>query len=140
MSITRAQQPRAPSVIQETSSPSVSVFWLDTQDVRRRLRGAARHLGAVHPEIEEVWLFGSLARGEAVPGSDADIQIVLTSSDLPFPERSVCYQPEFCGIGADVLAHTRAELQRMRSEGNPFLRQIEGERVALWQRHAAGSL
>ena len=52
-----------------------------------------------------MWLFGSLARAEAVPGSDADILIVLASSDLPFPERSVYYQPEFCGIGADVLAY-----------------------------------
>ena len=139
MSTTRARQPQVPSVIRETSSPSVSVFWLDIQQVRRRLRDAARQLGIAHPEIEEVWLFGSVARGEAVPGSDADLLVVLESSELAFPERSGRYQPEFCGIGTDVLAYTRAELVCMRAEGNPFLQEIESERRLLWKRTSGDS-
>jgi predicted nucleotidyltransferase len=35
-------------------------------------------LAKKHPEIEEVWLFGSLARGEAVPGSDMVIEHAQT--------------------------------------------------------------
>ncbi len=102
--------------------------------MRSRLQAAARRLGEARPEIEAVWLFGSIARGEATPGSDADILVVLDSSDLPFAERSLRYQLEECGLGVDVLAYTHTEIQRMRAEGSPFLRQIEGERVCLWKR------
>lgn len=97
------------------------------------LRQAIHHLTMEHPEIEEVWLFGSLARGEAVPGSDADVLIVLTESALPFVQRYAHYQPEFCGVGVDVLAYTRDELARMQAEGNPFLHSIQSERVCLFR-------
>lgn len=92
------------------------------------------HLANRHPEIEEVWLFGSLARGDAVPGSDADVLIVLSESMLPFLARSARYQPDFCGVGMDVLAYTRAELVAMQAEDNPFLRQVQSEGVCLFQR------
>lgn len=102
--------------------------------MRRHLLRAARHLGRAHPEIEAIWLFGSLARNEAIPGSDADILIVVDASERPFAERPSQYQIEGCGIGIDMLVYTRAELERMRAEGSPFLRQIEGEGYVLWQR------
>jgi len=136
MSTTHVGRPSEPSVIRETSSPSASVFWLDIREVKRRLRRAARRLGKAHPEIEAVWLFGSLARAEAVPGSDADILVVLDASALPFAQRPVHYRLEWCGIGVDMLIYTRAEIERMYREGNPFLRRIEEERCLLWQRQS----
>ena len=102
--------------------------------MKRRLRRAARRLGKAHSEIEAVWLFGSLARDEAVPGSDADILVVLDASVLPFAQRPVHYRLEGCGIGVDMLIYTRAEMERMHREGSPFLRRIEEERCLLWQR------
>jgi predicted nucleotidyltransferase len=88
-------------------------------------------LAEKHPEIEEVWLFGSLARGDAVPGSDADLLVVLSDSPYPFLERSVRYQPDFCGLGADVLAYTRTELAQMQAGGNDFLRRAQTEGICL---------
>jgi predicted nucleotidyltransferase len=85
-----------------------------------------------HPEIEEVWLFGSLARGDAVPGSDADLLIVLRHSPLSFLARSAHYQPDFCGVGVDTLAYTRAELVAMQSDNNPFLSQVQSEWLQLY--------
>ncbi len=125
-----------PSPIQRTSSPSVSVFWLDVAQVRARLEQAVARLAALHPEIEAVWLFGSLARGDAVPGSDADLLVLLSDSQVPFLDRAVRYQPDFCGVGVDVLAYTRAEWTAMQREGNDFLQQAWSERVCLFQRHA----
>jgi predicted nucleotidyltransferase len=84
--------------------PSAKVFWLDLDQIRNCLKEAAIRLGETHPEIETIWLFGSLARGDAVPGSDADLLIVLTDSPFSFLDRCVHYQPDFCGIGVDVLA------------------------------------
>jgi predicted nucleotidyltransferase len=85
-----------------------------------------------YPEIEEIWLFGSLARGDAVPGSDADLLIVLRPSPLSFLARSAHYQPDFCGVGVDTLAYTRAELVTMQSENNPFLCQVQSEWLLLY--------
>lgn len=73
-------------------------------------------MGRARPEIEEIWLFGSLARDKAAPDSDADILIVVDASDLSF---------------ADMLVYTRAELERMQTEGSPFLQQIERASRAL---------
>lgn len=85
-------------------------------------------------------MFGSLARRQATPASDADILIVLNRSRLPFLERSPHYALDGCGVATDLLVYTRAEMERMREEGNLFLRQVEGECCVLWRRrhHASG--
>ena len=110
---TRKRKLSMPSPIQSISSPSVKLFWLNLDEVKDRLTRAAHTLAKTHPEIGEVWLFGSLARGQAVPGSDADLLLVLEECDLPFLERGVQYQPEFCGVGIDLFAYTRTELEQM---------------------------
>lgn len=135
MTTTRAKKPNAPSLIRQTSSPSVRVFWLNQDQARKRLKQAVKQLAKKHSEIEQVWLFGSLARGEAVPGSDADLLIVLRDSALPFLDRSVHYQPDFCGVGVDVFAYTRAELSQMETEKNTFLQQVRAEGICLFQGH-----
>jgi len=99
-----------------------------------RLRAAAERLGSTFPEVEEVWLFGSLARGDAVPGSDADVLVVLSRSEIPFLERPVRYRVEQCGIGVDLFAYTREELERMGREGRRFTAQAMREAVLLWRR------
>ena len=134
MSSTLAAKPSALSVIQQRSSPSVSVFWLKLDEIREALKAAATRLMEQHPEIEEVWLFGSLACGDAVPGSDADLLVVLSDSTYPFLERSVRYQPDFYGVGVDVLAYTRAELMQMQGDGNDFLRRARAEGICLVRR------
>ena len=91
-------------------------------------------MAQTHPEIEEIWLFGSLARGEATPASDADIVVVLSHSSLPFLERPPHYRLDDCGIATDVLVYTRAEIEEMRARENLFPRPIEGERRVLWRR------
>ena len=88
----------------------------------------------MHPEISEAWLFGSLARGQAVPGSDADVLLVLKDCDLPFLERAAHYQPEFCGVGVDLFAYTRKELEQMEGAGHQFLERVKTERVYLFKR------
>ncbi len=105
--------------------------------MRNNLRMAVEKLTHKHPEIEEVWLFGSLARGEAMPGSDADLLLVLTSSDYSFRDRYAVYQPDFPGVGVDVFAYTRAELAQMQADGNLFLRRALAEGVSLFTRTTA---
>jgi predicted nucleotidyltransferase len=112
----------------------VKLFWLNLDEVKARLIIAARKLAKRHSEIDEAWLFGSLARGQAVPGSDADVLLVLKDCVLPFLERAVHYQPEFCGLGVDLFAYTRKELEQMEEAGHQFLERAKAERVYLFRR------
>lgn len=89
-----------------------------------------------HPEVEEVWLYGSLARGDAVPGSDADLLVLLRDSPLRFLERPLIYQLDFCGIGTDVLVYTQAELNRMQNAGNHFFQTVRSEGICLFRTSA----
>lgn len=86
-----------------------------------------------HPEIEEVWLFGSLARGGALPGSDADLFIVLSDTAYSFLDRAVHYRPAECGIGVDVLAYTQQELARMKAIGHKLPHTVQAEGVCLYR-------
>ncbi len=137
MTTTPRPKQNAPLPIQQTSSPSVSVFWLNLDQVRTNLERTTERLAEKHPEIEEIWLFGSLARGDAVPGSDADLLVVLSNSRLSFLDRSAYYQPDFCGVGVDVLAYTRAELASQQAEGYVFLQQVQVEGICLFQHSKA---
>ena len=83
------------------------------------------------PEIERALLFGSLSRNDAVPGSDADVLLVLRESPLPFEERRAHYMPQDAGIGVDVFAYTQSELDAMRASGSPFIAQALSEAIAL---------
>ena len=78
-------------------------------------------LQAQHPEIERAMLFGSLQRGDAVPGSDADVLLVLGATGVPFSERAAVYRPEGVGVPVDLFVYTRAELDDMLAGGNRFI-------------------
>ncbi len=96
-----------------------------------KLKAAARQMKARHPEIEEVLLFGSLARGEAVPGSDADLLVILSSASQSFMDRIPHYLPVGLPLGVDVFPYTQAEIDRMLAQNNHFIRQAVKEAVVL---------
>ena len=114
------------------SSASVKVFWLDRPHLLAHLRSAAQTLSERHSEIELIVLFGSLARGDAVPGSDADLLIVVSHSTEAFLERAVRYRPAGIGVGIDVVAYTREELAELLAAGNAFVQQALREGVVLF--------
>lgn len=113
---------------------SVEVTWLDQAAVLQAVKKAVRRLAARRPEIERVVIFGSMARGDAVPGSDVDLMIVLSWSDLSFLDRSRLYWPEGVPIGVDVFAYTQEEVQRMQSEGNAFICDALAEGQVIFKR------
>jgi len=99
--------------------------------VRKRLIRAAQALTARDKDVQSVWLFGSLCRGQALPGSDADVLIVLYASDRPFHSRIDRFRSEFSNIGVpvDVLPVTIAELKTKKDD--PFWAKILTERQRL---------
>lgn len=105
----------------KVSSSSLKVFWLNRKETTRRLQIAMKALKERHPEIGRAVLFGSLERGDAVPGSDADVLVVLSATDLTVDERAAVYRPEGVGIPVDLFVYTRTELDGMLADGNRFV-------------------
>lgn len=104
-----------PSPVRTRSYGSVKVFWLDRDEALRRLRRAATQLLDQHPEVMGIYLFGSLAEGRAVPGSDADLLVILGRSDRRPLDRPLDYQPAFeeVGMPVELFCYTRDELIRI---------------------------
>ncbi len=97
----------------------------------QELKIAAHQMKVLHPEIEEVMLFGSLARNKAVPGSDADLLLILSSANEPFLERIPYYLPQKLSLSVDVFPYTRAEIVTMLNENNLFIQQALAEDIPL---------
>jgi hypothetical protein len=119
---------------------NVRVFRLDRDGVVARLRARAHALLDTDPEVVEVRLFGSLARGDAGPGSDADLFIVVRSSAAPFLDRIPPLAAHFsgAGIGCDVIVYTEAERDALLAGGGPFAHAVLDAGVPLATGEAAG--
>ncbi|MFQ5666250.1 MAG: nucleotidyltransferase domain-containing protein [Candidatus Binatia bacterium] len=115
---------------------SVRVFRLDRERVVARLRQRARVLMEREPDVLEVRLFGSLARGDARPGSDADLFIVLREGAEPFLERIPRLARHFGGvdIGCDVIAYTESERAALAERHNAFAHTVLDEGITLARR------
>lgn len=119
------------SAVHVRSLGSAKIISLDIESVRARLKAAANRLHEQDANVESVWLFGSLARGDFLPGSDADVLIVLKKSDRPFHDRSDQFMDWFADIGVpvDVLPVTTSELKERA--GDPFWAKVIAERGGL---------
>ena len=120
-----------PSVVQSRSFDSVRIFWLDSEEAIRRLREAASELLRTRSEVLSVLLFGSLREGRAVPGSDADVVVLLERSDRRFMDRPLDYSRSFdrVGLPVDLFCYTREEART-----TPFARRALEQATVLAQR------
>ncbi len=132
MSTTAKPTPNKPSRKARRSWNSVSVTYVDTEAIRRNLQRAVQALVRDHPEIERILLFGSFATGQAVPGSDLDLLVVLSDTNRRFLDRIPLYTPGGCGVGVDVFPYTRAEIQTMLAAGNFFITRALAEGVPIY--------
>lgn len=112
---------------------SVRVFRLSRESVVARLRERALRLLERRPDVLEVRLVGSLARGDALPGSDADLVVLLRDGAPPFRERMPDLARHFAavGVGCDLLPYTESEWRTMRAEAGRFVRTALAEGVVL---------
>ena len=112
---------------------NVSVFRLDRNGVVARLRERAEVLMRREPAVREVRLFGSLARGEASPGSDADLFIVIRDGAPPFLERIADLARYFTGvgIGCDIIAFTESERAALVARADAFARTVFEDGIVL---------
>jgi predicted nucleotidyltransferase len=112
----------------------VKVISFDAERARWHVEQAVSALARRRPEIDRVILFGSLAAGGAVPGSDADLVVVLARSDRTFRDRIPLYIPEGCPVPVDVFPYTRQECADMLASGHGFLRRALAEGIPIYER------
>lgn len=107
---------------------------LDRDRAIAELREAAQRLCARNVRVLAVGLFGSLARHQALPSSDADVLIVLNEHPQPrWFDRIAEYADAFADTSLPVepFPYTQDELKRMQSRRSGFLRTILREIVPL---------
>ena len=120
-------------MLQQTSSDSVKTISLNRDELWARLRAIAHRIRAAHSGVQDVRVFGSIARGDHVGTSDVDILIILTDApeqNLPADriERSLLFYRYFdLPIGVDLLVYTASELEHK----TPFLSRIYAESIPL---------
>lgn len=111
-----------------TSSGSVRLISLNRNKLLEALKDSAQRARDAHPEVAEVHLFGSLARGDYTGTSDADVLVILNHTSETDPIRRVMtFMPYFdvpCGV--DLLVYTRAELEHALGH-NPFIQHAWAE-------------
>lgn len=118
-----------PSFIAEESSNSAKVFWLDQESLLREIHKVARQLGDENENILKIILFGSLAEKRAVPGSDADILIILREDSKAFMDRIAEWLDRFAlDFPVEVFPYTEEELE------NPIACQAMRSGITLFER------
>ena len=117
----------------ERSYGSVTITSLDRDEALNALRQAAQRLRAAHGEVTSVWLFGSLARGDHVGASDADVLVKLApgTPGEPLDWLRRCLRHFDLPIGVDVIVLRQDEVARRVVAGDPFLTRLWHERLAL---------
>lgn len=113
------------------SSDSVKVFFADKPRVMRELCDWAARLKRERSDVERVGLFGSYATDTYGPRSDADLLIVLRTSDKPFRDRIPEFLPDGISVPCDVFPYTAGEIESLQREGSPWIAHILKEVIWL---------
>lgn len=95
------------------------------------LRQWGLELLADYPEVHQVGLFGSYARGDFCPASDADVVVVVSSASTPIWARPLQYPPPACPVGVEMLVYTQCELRKRQSGFDPWIRHLLDEVIWL---------
>ena len=91
------------SFVVEESLNSVKAFWLDQEKLIEEIYKVAGEIGKGDEDV-----LNSLAEKRGVPGSDADISIVLKRADKPFMDR---WTEKFSlDLLVDIFPYTEKEL------------------------------
>jgi len=118
----------------KTSSDS-AVAKLPAHDIMiQELRHISESMAKKYEEIEEIILFGSLARGDYGVDSDADILVIISSSHYDrFFDRIPKYVTDFLDfcMPVDVFPYTRKEIDIMKGKESLFIRSMLDECIVL---------
>ena len=103
--------------------PSLKPRFLDREKLIREFKRIARSLAKRNSKVEEIFLFGSFAHGNAGLRSDADILVILSEDSRSMMDRLDEFILAFADgpTPVDVLAYTRQELNKALGQENRFI-------------------
>jgi predicted nucleotidyltransferase len=112
-----------------TSAPSFFILRFVSNALRRRAIAVTKDLVDEFPQIEGVCLFGSAARGDAVPTSDVDLLVVGEGPQVRPSSIRRRLHLDNADPRVSVVCHTPDTLRRSVETGSRFLvhLQLEGE-------------
>lgn len=113
------------------SSPSSVLKWPDAATVIQALRIWAEKMAPARPEMVRVGYIGSYSRGDWGVGSDLDVVILVSATDIPWERRAAEWNLTDLPVPVDVLVYTLEEWERLTQEG-PLARWRE---EAIWVYH-----
>ncbi|RZN39392.1 MAG: nucleotidyltransferase domain-containing protein [Methanophagales archaeon ANME-1-THS] len=117
------------SFVVEESLNSVKVFWLEQDKLIEEIYRTAQRIGKEDENIVKIILFGSLAEKRGIPGSDADILILLKKDDNPFMQRIAEWSKKFTlNFPLEIFPYTEKELT------NPIIREALKKGITLFER------
>ena len=117
------------SFVVEESLGSVKVFWLKQDKLIEEIRKVAMKIGKKYEKVEKIILFGSLAEKRAVPGSDADVLIILKEDEKKFTDRIEEWLGKFLiNFPVEVFPYTKREMN------NPVVREAMKTGMVLFER------
>jgi len=96
-----------------------------------KIREMARRLKEEDSNVEKILLFGSIAKKNATPRSDADILVILKNDKRRFIDRIPDFLEYFSnvGIGVDIFPYTQKEVNSMVKQGNHLLKKALTEGI-----------
>lgn len=109
---------------------SAASTFLDSEGVIADLTALARRALERRPALRRVILFGSLAEGRAVPGSDADLVLIDSGEsgrEVRLRDRVAAIQPLFedAPVGVDLFVTTEDEWGRRLARKDRFALHVE---------------
>ncbi len=120
------------SFVVEESLNSVRVFWLEQDKLIEELHRIALEIGRRDDNVKMIVLFGSLAEKRAVPGSDADILIILKEDERRFLDRIEEWLGRFSiDFPVEVFPYTEKEMDV------PIVREALRSGVVLYEQVAS---
>lgn len=118
-----------PSFIVEKSLNSAKTFWLEQEKLIKEIHRVASRVGQKNQNVLKIILFGSLAERRGVPGSDADIIIILHKDDKPFIDRIPEWSEKIkINFPVEIFPYTEKEIN------NPIVQEAVKKGIILFER------
>ncbi len=90
--------------------------WPNATEVERAFRAWAEQATASRAGIRRIGFFGSYADNTWGVGSDLDVVVIITESEVPFIRRAAEWDTTDLPVPVDLLVYTENEWTRMERE------------------------
>lgn len=87
--------------------------WPNKAEVHNSVVGWARYHVRKRSDVILVGYFGSYARGDWGVGSDVDLLVILSQSNVPFERRAADWDTTVLPVQADLMVYTKGDWKRL---------------------------